>query len=145
MMFISQKLVDLIERNADKLAQQWLFLVQQHHDTPTYHEFDPDALYRRSYRVYKKLGQWIAYDTSKEDIAKDYTALGQKRREEGFALSEVIQALVITKRVLWLKVLNDGLLDTALELHRALELNNRVTLFYDRAIFYTALGYEKEA
>jgi hypothetical protein len=35
-------------------------------------------------------------------------------------------------------------LDTALELHQAIELNNRVVLFFDRAIYYTILGYEGE-
>ncbi|TFG91783.1 MAG: hypothetical protein E4H15_05165 [Syntrophobacterales bacterium] len=69
--------------------------------------------------------------------------MGAQRRKEGFALSEVIQALITTRRYLWLKVLSDGLLDTALDLHKGLDLNNRVVLFFDRAIYFTAKGYEK--
>lgn len=34
--------------------------------------------------------------------------------------------------------------NTALDLHKAMELSNRVVLFFDRAVYYTALGYEKE-
>ena len=79
----------------------------------------------------------------KEDIAEYYTALGKQRSKEGFALSEVIQALIITRRNIWLKVLSEGLLDTVLDHHQALELNNRVVLFFDRAIYFTSLGYEK--
>ena len=133
----------MIEHNADSLTKLWLADVQKHPDTPTYHKFDPDELYRRSYTVYSQLGKWISQETTKEDIAKHYIALGQRRRKEGFALSEVIQALIITRRHLWLKVLSEGLLDTALELYRAMELNNRVILFFDRAIFYTSVGYER--
>lgn len=142
-MLISQKLVELIEHNADSLTKRWLADVQKHLDTPSYHKFNPDELYRRSYTVYSQLGKWISQETTKEDIAKYYIALGQQRRKEGFALSEVIQALIITRRHLWLKVLSEGLLDTALELYRAMELNNRVILFFDRAIFYTSVGYER--
>lgn len=142
-MLISQKLVELIEHNADSLTKRWLADVQKHPETPTYHKFDPDELYQRSYTVYSQLGKWISQETTKEDIAKYYIALGQQRRKEGFALSEVIQALIITRRHLWLKVLSEGFLDTALELYRAMELNNRVILFFDRAIFYTSVGYEK--
>lgn len=43
----------------------------------------------------------------------------------------------------WLKVLAEGLLDTVLDLNQALELSNRVVLFFDRAIYYTTVGYEK--
>lgn len=142
-MLISEKLVELIERNADSLTKRWLADVQKHLDTPTYHKFNPDELYRRSYTVYSQLGKWLSKETTKEEIAKYYIALGQQRRKEGFALSEVIQALIITRRHLWLKVSSEGLLDTALELYRAMELNNRVILFFDRAIFYASVGYER--
>ena len=143
MEFISEKLIKLIERDADQLTKNWLNNVQNHPTTPTYHTYDKKKLYQRAFRVYSHLGKWISRETSKEDIAKDYTALGQQRRKEGFALSEVIQALIITRRHVWLKVLSDGFLDTVLDHHQALELNNRVVLFFDRAIFFTSLGYEK--
>ncbi len=143
MEFISDKLVKLIERDADQMTKNWLSNVQKHPATPTYHIYDKKKLYQRAFRVYSQLGKWISRATSKEDIAKYYTALGKQRQQEGFALSEVIQALIITRRHVWLKVLSEGLLDTALDHHQALELNNRVVLFFDRAIFFTSLGYEK--
>jgi len=142
-MFISRKLVEMIERDAGMLAKKWLEDVRRRPETPTYHTFDPDALYRRAHLVYSQLGKWVSYETSKEEIATHYTALGAQRRKEGFALSEVIQALILTRRYVWLKVLSDGFLETALELHQGLDLVNRVVLFFDRAIYYTAKGYEK--
>jgi hypothetical protein len=141
-MYISQKLVQMIERDADKLAKKWLEDVRKRPETPTYHTFDPDELYRRAQLVYSHLGKWVSNETNKEEIAKQYTALGAQRRREGFALSEVIEALIITRRYVWLKVLSDGFLDTALQLHQGLDLTNRVILFFDRAIYYTAVGYE---
>jgi len=143
-MLISRKLVELIENDADKLTKRWLADVQKRPETPTYHTFDPNELYHRAHRVYSQLGKWISNETNKEEIAAYYTAMGAQRRKEGFALSEVIQALITTRRYLWLKVLSDGLLDTALDLHKGLDLNNRVVLFFDRAIYYTAKGYEEE-
>lgn len=142
-MFISKKLVQMIEQDADTLSKKWLEDVRKRPETPTYHTFDPDELYRRVHLVYSQLGMWVSYETTKEDIATHYTALGAQRRKEGFALSEVIQALILTRRYIWLKVLADGFLDTALELHQGLDLTNRVVLFFDRAIYYTANGYEK--
>jgi len=144
MQFLSEKLVRVIERNAEELTNNWLRDVQKHFSTPTYHTYDAEKLYQRAFLVYSQLGKWISRETTKEEIASHYTAVGMERRREGFALSEVIQALIITRRHVWIKILSEGILDTALDMHKALELNNRVILFFDRAIYYTALGYEAQ-
>ncbi len=140
---VSRKLVDLIERNAAELTNGWLAEVRQQPGMPTYHRFDTVELYERAYRVFSQLGKWISRETTKEDVAQIYKALGAERRQEGFALSEVIRALILIRRNLWRKVMDEGLLDTSYDLYQAIELNNRVTLFFDRAIFYTAVGYEE--
>ncbi len=141
---VSRKLVDLIERNAEALAKCWLADVKREASLTTYHSYDDIELYDRAFRVFSQLGKWISRETTKEDVARDYMALGGRRREEGFALSEIIRALILIRRNLWRKVMDEGLLDTSYELYQAIELNDRVTLFFDRAIFYTALGYEKK-
>lgn len=143
-MFISQKFVDLIERNADELARKWLEDVQKRPETPTYRTYDSNELYRRVHEVYSQLGKWISRETTKNDIREYYTTLGSQRRKAGFALSEVVQALIITRRHLWLKILDSGFMDTAMDLHTAIELNNRVILFFDRAIYCIIKGYEDE-
>jgi len=144
-MLVSTRLVGLIEKNADELTQKWLNIVTSHDDLPTYRVYDKKKLYDRAFRVYSQLGKWISSETTKEDIEKQYKALGSQRRREGFGLNEVIQALIITRRVLWLKVQSDGFLDNALSLKIALDLNNTVILFFDRAIYYSAQGYEQES
>lgn len=141
---VSAKLVDLIESHADELAWNWLQDVRNREDMPTYRSYDEKELYERAFRVYSQLGKWISRETTKEEIASQYMALGAQRRKEGFALSEVIQALIIIRRQIWLKIQAEGFLDTALDLNRAMELYNHVLRFFDRATFYAALGYEKK-
>lgn len=140
---VSQKLVDLIESHADELTHNFIQDIQSHSETPTYHNYDEKELYKRAFRVYSNLGKWISQDTTKKEIARHYKALGAKRKSEGFALSEVIQALIITRHHLWLKVLSEGVLDTILDLNQAMELYNRVVRFFDKAIYYVSAGYEQ--
>ena len=139
-----QRLVKLIESHADELSRNLLQDLRKRDSTSTFHTYDEKEIYERAFNVYSHLGKWISRETTKEVIAKHYTAIGAKRRKEGFALSEIIQALIMTRRHLWLKVLAEGFLDTALDLNQALDLNNRVILFFDRAIFYTTVGYERD-
>jgi hypothetical protein len=141
-MTISARLVGLVEKNADQLTKRWMELVRTHPGTPTYHTYDEAKLYQRAFSVYSQFGKWLSADTTADEIQEIYIALGAQRRKEGFALSELLQALIITRRVLWLKVEADGLLDTALDLNLALQLSNQTALFFDRAMFFAAQGYE---
>ena len=141
----SLTLLRLVEDNAEDLARRCVQLVKTHPGTPTYRGYGEDALFERAYSVYSQLGKWLSDETTKDDVRKVYTALGAQRRQEGFPLSEVIQALIITRRVLWGKVENAGILDTALDLHLALKLSNHTILFFDRALLYAAQGYEEAA
>lgn len=140
---LSQKFVELIEKNAEKLAREWLKDVRKNVHTPTYHTFDEDRLYQRAFNMYKNLGQWLNVQTPKEQTAKYYRKYGQDRCQEGFPLPELIYSLILFRRHLWLYILHSGFLDTAYELLRGLELNNRVILFFDRALHSVALGYEE--
>jgi len=140
---VSQKLVNLIESHADELTMNWLLDVKRREDMPTYRTYDEKELYERAFTVYSQLGKWISMETTTEEIASYYKALGAQRRKEGFALSEVIQALIAIRRQIWLKVQAEGFLDTVLDLSQTLELYNHVLRFFDRAIFFAAIGYEK--
>ncbi len=144
-MTVSMTLVELIERDADHLTKRWMEIVRAHEDLPTYQVYDPEKLYERGFRVYSQLGHWLSAETTRDDIKTMYTELGAQRRREGFRLSELLESFIITRRVLWAKIESEGLLDTALDLNQALALNDRALVFFDRAMFYAAQGYESEA
>ncbi len=138
----SRKLVELIEKNADELTKRYLSDVQQHPRLGAYRDFDQKEIYGRAFRVYSQLGKWISQETTPEDVKDYWIALGKKRREEGFPLSEIVLSLSLLRRRLWQKVQTEGLLDSALDLFQAMELHNRVVLFFDRAVYYAVVGYE---
>jgi hypothetical protein len=140
---LSQALVDLIEKNADKIAKAWLADVQKNALTPFYHTFDKDLLYERATNMYKALSQFLSVQTPKEQISKYYNKYGQDRCHEGFPLSELVYSFILFRRHLWLFILHAGFYDTAFELLRALELNNRVILFFDRGLVNMVKGYEE--
>jgi hypothetical protein len=140
---ISQSLVELIEKNSEKLTQQWLADVRRNAHTPFYHTFNPDYLFERALDIYKRLGHWLSVETPKEETSRFYRKYGQERYREEFPLPELIYSFILFRRHLWLYILHVGFLDSAYELLRALELNNRVILFFDRALYNIAMGYEE--
>jgi hypothetical protein len=140
----SRKLVDLIERSADELTTSYIDDLRRDPRMPSYQEFDQKEIYKRAFRVYSQLGKWISQETTKEEVRSYWTALGRQRRREGFPFPEIVLSLCHIRRLLWAKIQASGLLDTALDLYQAMDLQHRVLVFFDRAIYYAAVGYEEE-
>ena len=141
---VAHRLVELIELDAGELARDWLDDVSENLKFPSYYQFNKKELYNRAYEVYKHLGKWIAWETSREAVAEQYIAYGAQRHKQKFELAEVVQALILMRVHLWKKVQSEGLLDTAYELHQAIELNIQVVRYFDRAIYFTIIGYMKK-
>jgi len=142
--FTYQKLVRLIESSAHELTQSYLQDIKKKTSMPTYQNWNEAEVCQRAYIVYSQLGKWISRDTSREEMQAFWTDLGRQRHREGFALSEIIQAIHLVRKQLWRKIQSEGLLDNALDLLMAFDLYNHVIGFFDRAVYYAVKGYESQ-
>jgi len=141
---ISQRLIELIQRHADELTKRLMKDLLSREETKHYRDLPEDRLYERVHDVYSRLDSWLGGDKAKTNIRKYYTELGAQRCREGIPLHEVMMAFMLIKRHIWLYVVENQIIDSVYELQRVLELNNRVVLFFDRVIFFVAIGYEDE-
>jgi hypothetical protein len=94
--------------------------------------------------VYKDLGLWLN-SKAEEDIEARYTELGKQRQAEGVPLSEVVYALTLTKYHLRDYIRVAGLVDSAIDLYQALDLQRVLGQFFDKAVYYTVRAYERAA
>ena len=140
---LSNKLVELIEENSNHIAGLWMEDVRNNKSTPTYHVFDQELLFHRVFLVISHFGQWLSGSYHGQDIISYYVNLGRERKQEGFGLSEVISALSITKKHIWEFALSRGMWSKTIDIYMILELERRISLFFDKATFYVAQGYEK--
>ena len=141
---LSDSLVQMIEAHAEKLTHSLVNDLKSNKRTTHYHHLTGDELHRRTYDVYRHLGQWIASKTE-EAIESSYTELGKTRQAEGIPLSEVVYALILTKYHLREYIRFSGLSDSAVDLHRERELQQLVGQFFDKAIYCTVKGFEHTA
>lgn len=139
---LSNRLVELIEENSARIAEVWMADVQHNKSTPTYHIFDQQLLFHRIFLVMSHFGQWLSGSYHGQDIVSYYTNLGQERKEEGFGLSEVISALSLLNKHIWEFALLQGMWHKTIDIYMILELERRITLFFDKATYYVAKGYE---
>ncbi len=142
---IYTKLLKLIEDNANELSQRLCKDLLSKEETKGYRSLSEDEVFKRVHDVYSNLGKWLSKDVDTvSEVEKAYTELGKKRFRENIPLNEVVLAFMLIKRHLWLYVREKQFLDSAYELYQALEMNNNVVYFFDRAIYYVTVGYEEE-
>jgi len=72
-----------------------------------------------------------------------YQMLGRDRRDNGFSLDEVLSALTLLRKQVWTHARQQGVWERPIDVYRVLELNRRIVLFFDKAIYHTALGFGK--
>jgi hypothetical protein len=134
-------LADYIEQHSRRWVEAWLETVKRDGGTPRYHDIEDAAEFiRDTEALYNYLAMWLRAAKWDPRVDPHYERIGRTRREAGFPLSEVVRAILLAKRHLWDGIVADCQLSTALEL-QASKANG---MFYDRAIYYTIVGYEED-
>jgi len=140
--FLFNRFVKLIEENHQEITNRFMNDLLKHADTAAYRNIDRDFIYESSDRIYRDLSKWIAREYPKKKIEERYSTIGKDSYISRIPFHQAQKALVLQKRHLWLFVI-DMLDDDNTMYMEAIELNNRVALYFDRAIYYMLKGYEK--
>lgn len=135
------RFVKLVEENHQEITERFMTDLLRNPDTVSYQGLDRNSIYETSDIVYRDLSKWITRDFPKAKIQERYRKLGHDRFNQGLPFSQVQKALVLQKRHLWLYVM-DKLYSDLTSYREAVDLNNRVVLYFDRATHFMLQGYE---
>jgi hypothetical protein len=140
-MMMLYRLVRLIETHSEALAACLLDRVQNSDATPDYGKVPPEELKERVYEIYRHLGDWL---TTKDelDLEQRYLAIGARRALQGLPMSQVAWAIVLTKENVWEFIKKEIGIERPVEVFGEMEMFQLLDRFFDRAIYYAAVGYE---
>jgi hypothetical protein len=99
---------------------------------------------RSSQEIYRDLTDWLGNE-SDETIEQRYVSLGMLRAERGVPFSNLYWAICIAHEHLWGYIQQECLLDEPVEFWGGVILLRSLTQFFDRALYFALLGYEKAA
>ena len=141
-MMLAYRLVRLIETHSDALAAGLLEKVQSSELTRAYRNVAPEELRQRVYEIYRHLGDWLL-GKSAFDIEQRYEEIGTRRVHQGVPISELIWVIILTKENLWEFVKKENVIERPVEVFGELEMMQLLDQFFDRAIYYASVGYER--
>jgi len=137
------RLVRLIETHSQALAAGLLDQVENSKLTPNFkRNVPPEDLKERVYEVYRHLGEWLM-GKDELQLEQRYLKIGARRADQQVPLSEVIWVIILTKDNLWEFIKKESVVERPVEVFGELEMLQLLEQFFDRAIYYAAVGYEQ--
>jgi hypothetical protein len=138
---LNNTFVEMIEINYQEITEHFINDLLKDPDTFSYRNLDRQMVYEAAYKRLVEISKWILKDYPKTEIERYYRQIGHERFEQGIPFSQAFKFLVLLKRHVWIFVLRKLYADMSIY-EQAIELNNRVSLYFDRASFYLMKGYE---
>jgi len=138
------KLVRMIEKHYETLAQGLTEQILRSERTSDFRKISPEELQLAAVEVYRNLGSWLLQKTE-DDIERRFRAIAAHRAAQGVGLEQFVWALMISRDHLSRFLQCEAFADSVLELHGEMELHHMLNQFFDRAVYYGILGYNKTA
>jgi hypothetical protein len=139
------KIMEVLKADAEQLSHRATNDLMERSEMTNLRKIPENVMYHRVFDVFSTLGYWLDRARSKKEIEEHFTGMGNERCREGIPGSEVVMFLMLIKRHLWLYLLDKHFFETSYELMKSLEMNNRIVLFFDRAILAVIREYERES
>jgi hypothetical protein len=139
---LAYRLVRLIETHSDALAASLLDRVRKSSRLRDYRNVPPEELRQRVHEIYQHLGEWLL-SKSDADIERRYVEIGARRAAQDVPLSQVIWTITLTKENLWEFLKKESVIDRPTEIFGELEMLQLLEQFFDRAVYFAAIGCEK--
>lgn len=141
---LSDALVGFIRDHAKEVTRLWFADVRSNPTTASYRKIDPDLLLERGATAVSQFRRWLKGHEADHEVRTFYQTLGRDRKTQGFAIHEVLSSLTLLRKHIWTYARSHGVWKRPLDVYRVLELNRRIALFFDKAIYHTVVGFEEK-
>ena len=138
----TDKLLEFAERHAEHIAKQWWEYIRKNHRVPSYHLLSEIKAITPAVSFYKNLKRIYNNDDVYGATEKHFVEYAAARYTEGIPLQEVIYALVMMRRHLWLYAEFQSLFTTTLDMYQSIESINKTVTITDYATYIIIREYK---
>ncbi|MCD6571460.1 MAG: NUDIX hydrolase [Deltaproteobacteria bacterium] len=134
--FLSDVLIKIIDRDIGIISGMWAKGIKT--GIPNL-ESHLNTLVGVNKGILKGVQVWLGH--RQKVCFEDFIDTGRLLKELQIPLPDVLNAMALSRKAIWVHVLRKKILGSPLEIYTTLELNNRIILFYDKIAHYVSLGY----
>lgn len=141
-MLLAYRLVRLIETHSDGLIRNLQERCRNDKKCSGYANVPEAELNAKVYEIYRHLGEWLMGKTE-ADVERRYLAIGAERAEQGVPASQLVWMISLVRENLWDYLKKHAELEKPAEIFGEIELLELLDQFFNRAIYYAVVGYER--
>jgi len=139
---LALKMVRLIEAHAEALVERLVQRIRNSDHVTIYKSLPDEDLKEMSFEVYRHLGAWLM-EKPEAEVERFFSYKAIRRADQGIPLSDLVWVLMITKENLFRYIQANVEVQHAYELFGELEMITAIDQFFDKAIFFVTVAYEK--
>ncbi len=140
---LSDELVNAVQINSKKIIDLWLNDISSNPSTKSYHGFDKKELLMPAMFIIGQFEAWLKGKKGESEMKTFYTGLGAQRKKEGIPVEDLVSSLSLLKKHIWMFTYSFGVWEKAVDIYRMFELGERLVYFFDKASYYTVMGYNQ--
>jgi hypothetical protein len=139
----ADRLMQFCTKNSNQIAEQWYKALSTNIRTQSYHLMQKETCIRHAEFIYKNLEKIYFAEKPESVLAHllDIDGFVEDHYARNIPLEQVIYAIILLRRHLWLYADSQAIYDGADELMQMVENLNRVLLVFDYLIFLVATKY----
>ncbi len=139
----ASKLVDLTQKNAEKIAWQWAKDVKTNLKTNSYHDAPEEKIINQASEFYKNFQEMFFHEAPFQLAEDVFTKYAHERYAEGVPLHETVYAMILMRRHIWLYAEFQTIFSAEVEHRKAVESLSRTILMFDYIIYIISREYWK--
>ena len=143
-MILAYRLVRLIETHSQDLVRTLQQKINESSRCSAYGKIPGEELAGAVGDIYLHLGEWLLGRTE-TDIQNRYQAIGARRAAQRVPLSQVIWCISLVKENLWEYLRREASEEQITEIFGELQILQLLEQFFDRAMYFSIVGYEQAA
>jgi 8-oxo-dGTP diphosphatase len=142
---LSNELLSIARENAKKIVELWLDDIGSNPSTKSYRGLDRKDLYEGAAFIIDQFELWLGGEKTEKELKDFYYDLARKRKEDNVLLEDLVSSLSLLKKHIWMFTYSFGVWEKAVDIYRMFELGERLIYFFDKAAYYTVMGYLGES
>ena len=135
--FFSRVLIQIIDAHIEAIQESWKQDLSKNLPGLVSHL---SMLTKLNKNALRGIQFWLDRDDSTLGI-EEFIESGYILKKNRVPLPDVLSAMALSRKALWVFIAENGVLASPLEIYTALEINNRIIYYYDKINYYITKGY----
>ena len=138
----ADKLIEITERHAQEISEQWCKDIKTNSRTPSFHAVSQEECTAQAVNFFKNLSRVYFSQRQSRELYEYFTQYAEDRYHDGIPCPEAVYALFLMRMHMWEYADSQAIFVTPMDHLKAIEALNRTTRIFELGVFFVTQKYD---